>query len=131
MVCLCLFVSGCSQKHTARIDESVDIVAGKDIVVRGYVLHIQKREGSALEGIRLVQRKPDGKETTITANTGIVTESPKQSIEVPSADTKTREKLRVALIQNGGMITLFDATMETKTQSGTNKMRAQKLEFRF
>jgi hypothetical protein len=103
-----LLFCGCSQKHTAYVDESVDIVAGKDIVVRDYVISVKKRQGSSIEGVRIVHREPDGKETTITADTGTLTQGPKQSVEAQPTDAKTKDRLRVVVIYSPVKMTLHN-----------------------
>jgi exo-beta-1,3-glucanase (GH17 family) len=106
-------------------------VAGKDIVLPGYVLSVKKRDGSSLEGIHLVQSGPDGKETIITAETGTVTQGPKQTVEAQPTDAKTRDRLRVIVARNSVKLTLFNANVQTKNQSGTTKATVQKLELNF
>jgi uncharacterized GH25 family protein len=126
-----LLFSGCSQKHTAYVDQSVDIVAGKEIVVRDYVITVKKREGSSIEGVHIVRRESDGKETTITADTGTLAQAPKQSVEAQPTDAKTQERLRVFVVQNSVTMTLSNALVQTKTQSGTTKMMVERLELAF
>jgi uncharacterized lipoprotein YajG len=123
-----LLLGACSHKHTTVVDQSVDIVAGKDIVVRGYVVSVKKRDRSAIAGIRIVRREPDGKETTITADTGTLTQGPKQTVEAKPTDAKTQDRLRVFVVQNSVTITLSNASVQMKTQSGTTKMMVQKME---
>ena len=115
-----------AQKHTAYIDETVDIVAGKDIVLpygRG-VLTVKKRDGSSLDGIRLVQSDPDGSERIITAETGTVTQGPKQAVEAQPANAETQRKLRVVTVRNPVNVTLFNANVQTRTQSGETNVIA-------
>lgn len=131
IILLALLFSGCSQKRTAHVDQSVDIVAGKEIVVRDHVISVKKREGSSIEGVRIVRREPDGKETTITADTGTLTQAPKQSVEAQPTDAKTQERLRVFVVQNSVTIILSNAFVQTKTQSGTTKMKVERLELAF
>ena len=128
---LALLFCGCSRKHTAYVDQSVDIVAGKDIVVRDYVISVKKRQGSSIEGVRIVRSEPDGKVTTITADTGTLTQSPKQSVEAQPTDAKTQERLRVFVIQNPLTMTLSNAFVLTKTPTGTTRMTIQKMELVF
>lgn len=42
---------------------------------RNCTLHIDKRDGTAIQGIRLAIQEPDGKETIIVARTGTVTDA--------------------------------------------------------
>ena len=126
-----LLLSGCSPKHTSYVDQTIEVVPGKDIVVRDYVLSVRKRDGSSLEGIRIVRREPDGKETIITADTGMMTQGPKQSVEMPVAKEKARYKLSVVIAQNTVRMTLFNAHVQMKTQAITNRMIVEKMEFEF
>ena len=103
-----LLFCGCSQKHTVNLNAPVDIIAGKDIVVRSYTLNIKKRVGSSLEGIRILRHDLDGGETIVTADTGMLAQ---QRVEVPQADSKVQERLRLTVIHNSVMITLRNATI--------------------
>ena len=68
---LSVFLCGCSQGHNTSPNSTLDwLQAGKDISLGNYVLHVQKREGSALEGIRMEKREADGQVTKITAERG-------------------------------------------------------------
>ena len=51
-----LLLCGCSHKQAAGESRAIDlIVAGKDVAWgRGAVLHIAKRDGSSVEGVRLL-----------------------------------------------------------------------------
>ncbi len=64
-----LLLCGCSKKP------AIDLVeAGKDITWRdGSVLHIQKRDGSSLEGIVISGMRSGGQNQTLLADTGTVT----------------------------------------------------------
>jgi hypothetical protein len=131
-----LLFSGCSQKHTAQIDETVDIVAGKDIVRPGpgpekLVLSVKKRDGNSLEGIRVVVSQPDGNERIITADTGTVTQGPRQTVEGQPADAKTQERLKVVFVRNPVKVTLFNATVQTHTQDGTTRIIVDRMDLDF
>ena len=78
-----------------------------------------------------MRSEPDGKVTTITADTGTLTLSPKQSVEAQPTDAKTQERLRVFVIHNPVTMTLSNAFVLTKTQSGTTRMTIQKMELGF
>jgi len=56
----------------------IDLVeAGKDLAWgNGWIMHVAKREGSSLEGIRIVIKAPDGQEKTLVAETGMVSKGP-------------------------------------------------------
>jgi hypothetical protein len=41
-----LLLGGCSPEHAVYVDQSADIVAGKDSVWEGYVVSVKKRAGS-------------------------------------------------------------------------------------
>ena len=126
-----LLLSGCSPKHTGHVDQTVDIVAGKDLVLPGCVLSIKKRDGSSIEGIRVVKRGPDGTESVITADTGTVIQSPKQSVEARPTDARTKNRLRVIVVRNPVKVTLFNASVQTQTPSGTTRMTVEQLELDF
>jgi len=104
-----LLLCGCSQKHTTHVDQSIDIVAGKDIAVRDRVVSVQKRDGNSIQGIRIVRKLPGGKETIITANTGTIAQSPNNSVT----------------------LTLSKALVQTKTRGGATESTAERLEIRF
>ena len=124
-----LLLGGCSPKHTVYLDQSVDIVAGEDIVWNDHVVSVKKRDGSSIEGIRIVGRKPDGTETIITADTGTVTQGPKQRVEAPPTGAKTDDGLRVVVIRNSATMILSNALVQIKTPNGTNTVRVRKVEF--
>jgi hypothetical protein len=124
-----LLWSGCSQKHTVYVDQSADIVAGKYSVWDGFVVSVKKRDGSSIEGIKIVSRKPDGTETITTADTGTVTQGPKQRFEAPPTGAKTNDGLRVVVIRNSVTIILSNALVQFKEPDGTKTVRVPKAEF--
>jgi hypothetical protein len=68
-------LAGCSgHSQAASTRPAIDLVqAGKDIEFDGgYLLHVTKREGSSLEGIRILVTALDGQVTEITAETGTI-----------------------------------------------------------
>ena len=129
-----LLLCSCSRPRTAYVDETVDIVAGKDIVLPGgQVLSVKKRVGNSLEGIRIAQNEPDGGERIITADTGTVTQGPRQTVDDGErANAKTTKELRVVVVRNAGTLTLSNATMQIKTPSGgTSSVIADRTELKF
>jgi uncharacterized lipoprotein YajG len=75
-----LLLCGCSKKPATLARPAADLVeAGKDITWSdgaGYVthvMHITKRDGVSLEGIRIVDTERNGNVMTITANKGKLT----------------------------------------------------------
>ena len=69
-ICLC----SCSRKQVAAVDF---VKAGKDISWSSgdgftYVLHVDKRSGTSLEGVRIVSTRKDGKVSTFTADYGTI-----------------------------------------------------------
>jgi uncharacterized lipoprotein YajG len=62
---------GCSKKNAVP---AIDLVkAGKDVAWSdGYVLHVVRRDGASIEGIRIVHKGQDGQVTTTTADSGTV-----------------------------------------------------------
>ncbi|HEX9047129.1 MAG TPA: hypothetical protein VF988_08880 [Verrucomicrobiae bacterium] len=70
-----LLLCGCSQnsqKQPSSSGPAIDLIqASNDTVWQdGAVLHVTKRDGSSVEGIRITHNKPDGDKVTITADTG-------------------------------------------------------------
>jgi hypothetical protein len=59
----------------------------------GVVWHIAKRDGNSVEGIRIVSKSPEGSETTLTSNTGILSPG---SVENPTDINAVRITLRNA-----------------------------------
>jgi hypothetical protein len=93
-----LFLCGCSQKHQA-----LDLIQpGKDTIwSSGAVLHITRRDGYSLQGVRFTAQSVKGETNVITADTATL--SP-----VPSAtDGKSV------------MITFHNASSQTTSQTGT------------
>jgi hypothetical protein len=79
-VLLSLYLCGCSRSHDVSSSPALDRVqAGKDIAFGHYVLHVEKRNGSSLEGVRIVSREPDGQTVTITAEKGTLSQGTGQS----------------------------------------------------
>jgi hypothetical protein len=67
-----LFLCGCSHKQTASDRPAIDqVVAGKNMEWgRDVVLHVEKRAGTNVEGVRLILPRADGQKGVITAETG-------------------------------------------------------------
>jgi hypothetical protein len=75
LVSLTMVLVGCSTRSpTASKRPAIDLVeAGKDIEFGGgSVLHVTKREGSALEGIRILVRQPGVQDAEVAAETGTI-----------------------------------------------------------
>jgi len=125
---LTVLLFGCSQQHVSYVDQTVNVVAGKTIAVRDYVLSVKERNGSALNGIQVIHREADGNETFITANTGTVTEGPRRRIEAPPANGPGRDDSKIIVIKNTVKLTLFNAQIQIKSQSRTNRITVQQLE---
>ena len=80
-------------------------MAGTDVAWSdGYVLHVTKRDGTALEGIRVVHTDASGQVTTITADKG--------TVALGSTTTTTGG---VVTSTNGAMILLQDAHWQNAT----------------
>ena len=62
----------CSQKQATSVRPATDLVeAGKDITsFGGCVIHVTKRDGTSLEGVKITTTGADGQKTTVTADTG-------------------------------------------------------------
>jgi hypothetical protein len=69
-----LLLCGCSQKPATSARPAIDLVeAGQATAWQaGCVLHVAKRDGTALEGIQIIKTAADGQKTTFTAATGTV-----------------------------------------------------------
>lgn len=98
-----LLLSGCSQKHAASGDSTLDLVqAGTDLILNDghYVLHVTKRDGSSIQGVKIVAKAPDGLETTITADKGTVSEgSDPHFIKIILYDGKSQNTKMLAPFQ--------------------------------
>jgi hypothetical protein len=78
---LSLFFCGCVHTQTTSSGSTLDrIQAGKDISCRDYTLHIEKRDGSSIEGIRYVHTGPDGQTATATAARGTLSQGSDPSV---------------------------------------------------
>jgi len=128
---LSALLCACSHRRTAYIDRTIDIVAGKDIAIENFVLHIEKRSGNSLVGIRIVKRESDGKETTITAATGTLRQGPKHMVDLSPTNAAAQSKWRLVVIENPVKLTLFNAHIQTKKHSATTNLivRTMALDF--
>jgi len=96
---------GCSKKQANSTSQTNDrIEAGKDVVFGGSVVHITKRDGNSIEGVRIVTKYAGGIEKTLTADTGKVQQG-----------------------SNTLRITLDKAECETKSESGTTTNTIQNI----
>jgi hypothetical protein len=97
-------LSGCSRKSGESQTSAINLVkAGEDSTwAQGYVLNVAKREGNALEGIRVLKTSSDGSERTIVAEKGTIS---------PGAD------------KDSVKITLYEA----ETLNGNNRLHAHLL----
>ena len=103
-----LLLCGCSQKQASSARPAIDLVeAGKFITWHdGNVLYVQKRDGTSLEGIKIITKGADGLVTaTTTAATGTLSPG---SVENAADDSAVR-------------ITLHDAQSQSATKSSTMK----------
>ncbi|HZQ45721.1 MAG TPA: hypothetical protein VFC07_01810 [Verrucomicrobiae bacterium] len=75
-----VFFCGCSFKHSTPPGSPLDRVqAGRDISFGNYVLHVEKRVGSSLEGIKIVSKGPDGQTVTTVAEKGTISQGSDKS----------------------------------------------------
>ncbi|MCX6922156.1 MAG: hypothetical protein NT154_02885, partial [Verrucomicrobia bacterium] len=89
---------GCSKKAASKGSAIDRVQAGQEVAwADGYVLTVAKREGSSLEGVRIVNTLPDGQTRTIFAEKGTIS---------PGDDA------------NSVKIALYEA----QTQTGNNQM---------
>jgi hypothetical protein len=75
LVSLTMVLVGCSTPSpTASKRPAIDLVqAGRDVeFALGSVVHVREREGSALQGIHIVLRRPGVQDEEITAETGTI-----------------------------------------------------------
>jgi hypothetical protein len=88
-----LLLCGCLHKQATSTHQAIDFVeAGKDVAWLGgsVDLYVTKRDGDSIQGIRLVTKDPHGKETTITADKGTVSEgSDAYSVRITLYDGKS------------------------------------------
>ena len=93
-----LLLCGCSQKHRA-----IDLIqTGKDTTWdSGAVLHVTKRDGYSLQGVRFTAQSVKGETNVITA------------------DTATLSPVPFATDGRSVMITFHNATSQTTSQTGT------------
>jgi len=91
---------GCSKKAASK-GSAIDLVqSGQEVAwADGYVLTVAKREGSSLEGIRIVNTLPDGQIRTILAEKGTISKG------------EDANSVKIALY-------------EAQTQTGNNQMSA-------
>ena len=117
-----LLLCGCSQKQHTSVSSTFDgIPVGTDIHCGNYVLHFDRRIGSSLEGIRIVERKPDGQTVTITADKGSLSQGSDQMITV----TTNKGGLSQSSKYSGVTLILYDAHCQT----GTQKMLVDQMSF--
>jgi hypothetical protein len=66
-----LFLCGCSKKP------AIDLVqSGTDTTWGGSVLHVTKRDGTSLEGVRITLKLPNGDIQEISADTAVFSPAP-------------------------------------------------------
>lgn len=96
VLCLC----GCSRGHDTRSQSPLDRVQpGRDVSFGHYVVHVEKRKGSSLEGIRIVSTEPDGLTATVTANKGTLSQGAERSfITIVLHDAHTERSKQKAVI---------------------------------
>lgn len=85
-----LFCS-CSHKQAGEVRKSTDLIeTGKNLTwPDGCTLYVQKKDGSSLEGIRLITKSADGRVTTFTADKGTVSEaSSPNSVKITLYDAR-------------------------------------------
>ena len=99
-----LFLCGCcSQRQASQPAPAIDRVqSGSDTAWDHgeYVLHVTKRDGSSIQGVKIVAKAPDGLETTITADKGTVSEgSDPHFIKIILYDGKSQNTKMLAPFQ--------------------------------
>jgi hypothetical protein len=79
LVLLGFLLGGLWQSHGAPPRSALDrVIAGKTNSFGGDLLYVEKREGSSLEGVRIVSSKR-GQTMTVTAKKGTVSPGPDRS----------------------------------------------------
>jgi hypothetical protein len=98
-----LLLCGCSQKQTSSAGRAIGLIqAGKDTTwSSGAVLHVTKRDGTSLQGVKFTAQSVKGETTVITA------------------DTATLSPVPFATDGRSVMITFHNATSQTTSQTGT------------
>lgn len=77
---LLLGVCGCSRGHKKSARSPLDrIQAGRDVSFGQYIVRVAKRQGTTVEGVRVVSRERDGRTATITATKGTLSPGPAAS----------------------------------------------------
>jgi hypothetical protein len=101
-----LLLCGCSKKPAIALIQS-----GTDVSLKlgtgSCVLHVAKRDGSSIQGISLVTKEPDGKETTITADTGTISEgSDRNTVTISLGSGKIQSPKMQSVFAKMGPMTL-------------------------
>jgi uncharacterized lipoprotein YajG len=103
-----ILLFGCSKKQAISAPQATDrIEAGKDIVLGGSVVHVTKRDGDSIEGVRIVTKYAGGIVKTLIADTGRVRQgSNTLAIILDKAEclTKTESGTTTNIIQSQGMV---------------------------
>jgi len=101
------------EKRKASAGPPIDLVqAGKDIVLPGgTILHVTKRDGASLEGIRIVSSTTDGQKTTLTADSGTISSG----------------SIKEATDVNPVKLTLHNGHCETLGPDGTRVITAKEM----
>src|SRR3569832_1974506 len=92
-----VYLCGCSRGRDTSSQSLLDRVQpSRDVSFGHYVLHVDKRDGTSLEGVRIVSTEPDGQITTITASIGTLSQVAERStitIDLRGAHTeKAKQK---------------------------------------
>ena len=108
---------GCSKKQavsTPPKNQAVSapqasdrIEAGKDIVFGASVVHIAKRDGNSIEGVRIITKYAGGIEKTLIADTGRVRQGSNTLtiiLDKAECQTKSESGTTTNTIQNQGMV---------------------------
>jgi hypothetical protein len=91
-VVLLVLLSGCSPKGVSPEQLRQIVQEGKDVTwPDGRTIHVQRRQGSQLEGVRLVRGQGQGAARTVEANRGLITVDPDgETIRVTLYDARMR-----------------------------------------
>ena len=76
-----VLLCSCSRERAASSNSALDRVQpGRDITFGHYVLHVEKRDGNSLEGVRIVSRESDGQMAAMTAKRGTLSQGSDPSL---------------------------------------------------
>ena len=88
-----LFLCSCMPKQNSAFEQ---LPVGRDFCCGTYVLHIDKRDGSSVSGVRVVSGEPNGQPITVTASRGSLS----QGTNFPDVVTITTQNGSISRVTN-------------------------------